>query len=113
MGLGDKSKLPQGFDSKDWGSLAVGPELLKKCKVSLQAYEHLSRWDIDSLLKYQVSTNMLDVLVYFFKLHIPIIVIYIVVLCNIVKNKKWDVSETSEWCQIFFIINPPKKIYFY
>lgn len=61
----------------------------------------------------QVSTNMLDVLVYFFKLHIPIIVIYIVVLCNIVKNKKWDVSETSEWCHIFFIINPPKKIYFY
>lgn len=47
MGLGDKSKLPQGFDSKDWGSLAVGPELLKKCQVSLQAYEHLSSW-IDS-----------------------------------------------------------------
>lgn len=48
MGLGNKSELPQGFDPKDWGSLAVGPELLDKCKVSLEAYKILSRWDLDS-----------------------------------------------------------------
>uniref|UniRef100_A0A8W8IA52 2'-phosphotransferase n=1 Tax=Magallana gigas TaxID=29159 RepID=A0A8W8IA52_MAGGI len=41
--LGNFNELPQGFDPKDWGSLAVGPELLKKCKVSLQAYKFLSR----------------------------------------------------------------------
>nr|XP_034326766.1 uncharacterized protein LOC105317941 isoform X3 [Crassostrea gigas] len=42
--LGNFNELPQGFDPKDWGSLAVGPELLKKCKVSLQAYKFLSSW---------------------------------------------------------------------
>ncbi|XP_052701513.1 uncharacterized protein LOC128178411 isoform X2 [Crassostrea angulata] len=44
MGLGDKNELPQGFDPKAWGSLAVGPELMEKCQVSLEAYKILSRW---------------------------------------------------------------------
>lgn len=42
--LGNFNELPQGFDPQDWGSLAVGTELLEKCQVSLQAYKILSRW---------------------------------------------------------------------
>lgn len=42
--LGNFNELPQGFDPQDWGSLAVGPELLKKCQVSLEAYDSLSSW---------------------------------------------------------------------
>ncbi|XP_065943673.1 uncharacterized protein [Magallana gigas] len=36
--------LPRGFDPKDLGSLAVGPELVEKCQLSLKAFDRLSSW---------------------------------------------------------------------
>lgn len=36
--------LPRGFDPKDLGSLAVGPELIEKCQLSLKAFDRLSSW---------------------------------------------------------------------
>lgn len=36
--------LPRGFDPKDLGSLAVGPELVEKCLLSLKAFDRLSSW---------------------------------------------------------------------
>lgn len=36
--------LPRGFYPKDLGSLAVGPELVEKCLLSLKAFDRLSSW---------------------------------------------------------------------